>query len=119
MLLQWDEFRALLPVGMNFDAQEELHFGKDIKTTSLLLLADSGYAPTNPPEWIANLSPQLIVLSVAAGDPDGLPHESTLDAIEDYPILRTDFNGWIEISTDGRQMSVKVQKQAQALDENR
>ena len=119
LLLQWDEFRALLPVGMNFDAQEEFHFGKDIKTTSLLLLADSGYAPTNPPEWIANLSPQLIVLSVAAGDPDGLPHESTLDAIEDYPILRTDFNGWIEISTDGRQMSVKVQKQAQALDENR
>ena len=119
LLLQWDEFRALLPVGMNFNAQEELNFGKNIKTTSLLLLADSGYAPTNPPEWIANLNPQLIVLSVAAGDPDGLPHEGTLNAIEDYPILRTDYNGWIEISTDGQQMSVRVQKQVQVLEENK
>ena len=47
------------------------------------------------------------------GDPDGLPHESTLEAIEDYPLLRTDYNGWIEVITDGVEMWVEVEKQVQ------
>jgi len=116
MLLEWDEFRALLPVGMNFSALEELKYGEDIKSTSLLLIADSGYAPVNPPEWVANLNPQLIILSVAAGDPDGLPHDGTLNAIEDYPTLRTDHNGWIEVTTDGAEMWFEVEKQVQKLE---
>lgn len=111
LLLEWKEFRALLPLGINFTAQEDLDFGKEIKPTSLLLIADSGYGPINPPEWIANLNPQLVVLSVAAGDPDGLPHQGTLEAVEDYPLLRTDHNGWIEITTDGTGMWVEVERQ--------
>jgi competence protein ComEC len=111
LLLEWNEFRALLPVGMNFSVQEELNYGETIKPISLLLIADSGYAPINPPEWINNLNPQLIILSVSAGDPDGLPHEATLEAIEDYPLLRTDYNGWIEVTTDGTEMWVEVEKQ--------
>lgn len=118
LLIEWGDFRALLPVGMNFSAQEELNYGEEIKSTSLLLIADSGYAPINPPEWIANLNPQLIVLSVAAGDPDGLPHDGTLEAIEDYPALRTDHNGWIEVTTDGTEMWSEVEKQAQASESN-
>jgi competence protein ComEC len=117
LLLEWNEFRALLPVGLNFSAQEELKLGEDINRTSLLLIADSGYSPINPPEWIANLNPQLIVLPVAAGDPDGLPHTETIKAVEDYPLLRTDYNGWIEITTDGNNMWVEVEKQRQNLDE--
>jgi len=113
LLLEWNEFRALLPVGINFSVQEELKYGEDIKTTSLLLIADSGYAPINPPEWIANLNPQLIILDVAAGDPDGLPHEGTLEVIKDYPLLRTDYNGWIEVTTDGTEMWVQAEKQLQ------
>jgi len=113
LLLEWNEFRALLPVGMNFTALEELKYGEDIEMVSALLLADSGYAPINPPEWIANLNPQLIILSVAAGDPDGLPHEGTLEAIEEYSLLRTDYNGWIEVTTDGAEMWVEVEKQSQ------
>jgi competence protein ComEC len=118
LLLEWHEFRALLPVGMSFSAQEELKYGEDFKTTSLLLIADSGYAPINPPEWIANLNPQLVILDVAAGDADGLPHEGTLEAIKDYPLLRTDYNGWIEVVTDGTRMWVEVERQPQDPDES-
>ncbi len=116
LLLEWNEFRALLPVGMNFTALEELSYGEDIEQVSLLLLGDSGYAPIHPPEWFANLNPQLIVLSVAAGDPDGLPHEGTLEAIEDYSLLRTDHNGWIEVTTDGVEMWVEVERQIRSLE---
>lgn len=118
LLLEWNQFRALLPVGINFSVQEELEYGEAIKTTSVLLIADSGYAPINPPEWVANLNPQLVILSVAAGDPDGLPHDATLEAIEDYPLLRTDYNGWIEVITDGTEMWVEVEKQQPEPDES-
>ena len=117
LLLEWNEFRALLPVGINFSVEEELRYGEDIKTTSLLLIADSGYSPINPPEWITNLNPQLVILSVAAGDPDGLPQKGTLEAVEDYPLLRTDYNGWIEVTTDGTEMWVEVEKKQQSPDE--
>ncbi len=75
-----------------------------------LLLADCGYAPVNPPEWIAKLQPQVVLLSVGAGDPDGRPSPETLEAVSDYSLLRTDRNGWIELSTDGERMWVEVEK---------
>ena len=78
----------------------------------MLLVADSGFAPLNPPQWIAALRPQLAILSVAAGDPNGLPAQSVLDELAGANLLRTDLNGWIEISTDGAGMTVKVEKQA-------
>ena len=110
LLVEWQGFRALLPVGMNLDTLVELKNGKAIGQVTALLLADSGFAPTNPPEWIAALHPQVVILSVAAGDPDGLPDQSVLDSLAGATLLRTDRNGWIEISTDGLGMWVEVEK---------
>jgi beta-lactamase superfamily II metal-dependent hydrolase len=75
---------------------------------SALLLADSGYAPANPPEWIANLNPQLVLLSVSARD--GWPAPEMLEMIQAYTLLRTDRNGWIELTTDGKGMWVEVER---------
>ncbi len=69
-----------------------------------------GIPQFNTPELIDFLHPQLAVLSVAAGDKTGLPSPETLDALEGYNLLRTDVNGWIEITTDGRQMWVEVER---------
>jgi competence protein ComEC len=111
LLIEWDNFRALLPIGMTFEALEELHGGADIGPVSLLSLADSGYAPSNPPEWIANLNPELVLLSVSAADENGMPDSEVLESIKDYQLLRTDQNGWVEITTDGAQMWVNVERQ--------
>jgi beta-lactamase superfamily II metal-dependent hydrolase len=108
--VEWNGFRALLPVGMNPDNLTELKNGEKVGSVSALLLADSGFAPLNPPEWITALHPRLVVLSVTAGDPDGLPARSVLDELDGITLLRTDQNGWIEISTDGSGMWVKVEK---------
>ncbi len=75
-----------------------------------LLLAESGYAPANPPEWIARLHPEVVLLSVTAGDREGRPDPETMEAIADYTLLRTDRNGWIELSTDGEQLWVEVER---------
>jgi competence protein ComEC len=110
LLVEWNRFRAMLPIGVNFENLEELQNGKRIGQVSALLLAESGYAPVNPPEWIRDLNPQVIVLSVAAGDKLGLPDQEVLDAVKDYSLLRTDRNGWIHISTNGKEMWVEVEK---------
>ena len=71
---------------------------KQVGRVSGLLLADSGFAPLNPPEWIATLQPQVVLLSVSPKDATGLPSPETLEAVEGYSLLRTDRNGWIELT---------------------
>jgi competence protein ComEC len=110
LLLKYKNFRALLPIGMSFDALDELHEGADVGPVSVLLLADSGYAASNPPEWIANLNPELVILSVDAADQNGMPDGEVLESVKDYSLLRTDQNGWIEISTNGEQMWVNAER---------
>jgi competence protein ComEC len=109
-LLEWDRFRALLPIGPGYDDFERFGYGRDLGQVTVLLLADSGYAPTNPPAWIDNLRPQLVLLSVAGGDALELPSPETLEALQGYSLLRTDINGWIHLSTDGEQMWVEVER---------
>ena len=110
LLLEYKNFRTLLPVGISFEALDELRNGASVGPVSVLSLADSGYAPSNPPEWIAYLNPELILLSVQAGDIDGMPDAETLEIIKDYSLLRTDESGWVEISTNGEQMWVNVER---------
>lgn len=110
MLLQFGRFRALLPVGVDFDLLEALMADDSLSDVSLLLLAESGYAPANPPALIDRARPQVAVLSVAADDRHGLPSQETLAALDGYPLLRTDRHGWIEFITDGRRLWVQVQR---------
>ncbi|MBL8101703.1 MAG: ComEC/Rec2 family competence protein [Anaerolineales bacterium] len=110
LLIQDGNFSALLPVGLSEGTLESLEFGNVIGKVDVLLLADSGYAPSNPTDIFENLNPQLVVLSVAAGDPDGLPSQDVLDALDGYSLLRTDRSGWIDVSTDGFEMRVAVER---------
>jgi competence protein ComEC len=107
--LEWEDFRALLPVGLDFDTLEMLGDDPHLRNITALLLAESGYAPANPPGWINRLHPEVVLLSVAAGDRDGRPSPETLEAVRDYSLLRTDRNGWIELTTDGEQMWVEAE----------
>jgi competence protein ComEC len=111
LLIEWQSFRALLPIGMSFEALDELKEGASIGPVSVLSLADSGYAASNPPEWTTNLNPELVVLSVDAADQNGMPDREVLESIKDYALLRTDQNGWIEITTNGEQMWINVERQ--------
>ena len=109
LLLEWGNFRLLLPMGADLEALEALQSDSTMRNISALLLVESGYAPLNPPGLISALHPQLALLSVAAGDKTGLPSPETITALDGYNLLRTDQNGWIEISTDGSQMWVQVE----------
>jgi beta-lactamase superfamily II metal-dependent hydrolase len=111
LLLNWNNFRLLLPMGMDFNSLQNLQPESSLREISALLLAESGYAPLNPPEFISFLRPQLALLSVAPADRTGLPSPETLDTLQGYNLLRTDQSGWIELTTDGTQMWVEVERQ--------
>ncbi len=110
LLLEYGGFRVLLPVGMSFDALAKLQADESLPPITALLLADSGMAQTNPAEWINFLNPQVVVLSVSADNLLGLPSQSALDAAGGRTLLRTDANGWIEISSDGSSVWVETQR---------
>jgi competence protein ComEC len=108
LLLEWGNFRLLLPAGIDFETLERLQADPSLTPVTALLLAESGYAPANPPGWIEVLRPQVVLLSVAAGDREGRPDPETLQAVQGYTLLRTDINGWIELATDGEQLWVEA-----------
>ena len=110
LLLEWENFRVLLPVGIDFDTQQTIASNPELKDLTALLLPESGYAPANPPDWIGIFNPQLVLLSVAAGDWRGRPEPGTLEAVANYQLLRTDHNGWIQLSTDGDRLWVTVER---------
>jgi len=109
LLVRWEKFRALLPVGMNSKSLDILDNGRSIGPVNLLLLAQSGADPLTPSEWIWNLNPQIIMLNVSASD---LTHPGidTLKAIQGYPVLHTSQEGWIEIITDGVEARIQVER---------
>jgi hypothetical protein len=110
LLIEYEGFRALLPLGSDLATLDELQQGAMIEPVNLLLLADSGLGQLNPQEWIVNLDPQLVVLSVAADDLNNLPDAVVIESVGERTLLRTDVNGWIEVTTDGTQVWVEVQR---------
>jgi beta-lactamase superfamily II metal-dependent hydrolase len=110
LLLEWDRFRVLLPIGLDFESQEALLRDARFTPVTALLLAEGGISTLNSKEWMIHWKPQLALLSVAAGNEEGLPHPETLKALDGIPLLRTDQDGWIELSTDGEQLWAEVER---------
>jgi competence protein ComEC len=111
LLVEWGRFRLLLPVGLDFESMQALMKDSRQGPVTALMLAEGGYAPLNPAEWIERWQPQAALLSVAAGDPDGLPNPQVLEAVKGYNLLRSDRMGWVRLSTDGEQLWVEAERQ--------
>ena len=109
LLLSRNSFRALLPTGTVDDNGETLA-SAPTRTVSVLLLADGGAKEPNPPDWIAALQPQVVLISADAAGRAERPAPEVLAALKGYSILRTDQNGWISLSTDGQKMWVEVER---------
>jgi competence protein ComEC len=106
LLVRWGAFRALLPIGMDAEMLESLQKDPRLRSLSVFSLPNSGYPALLSQAWLEQLAPELVVLSVAADDPYGNPTPEVLKMLRPYSLLRTDLAGWIEVSTDGKQMWV-------------
>jgi beta-lactamase superfamily II metal-dependent hydrolase len=110
LLLEWRNFRALLPIGLDEDLCQALPEEHGPMPVTALLLASSGAADSNPPEWLQAWDPQVVLLSVASGDRRARPAPEVVETLQGYTLLRTDQNGWVELTTDGEQLWVEVEK---------
>ncbi|RLD07708.1 MAG: hypothetical protein DRI65_04095 [Chloroflexota bacterium] len=110
VLVEYGDFRAVLPYGITNEIRAGLHDGRDIGEVSVLLLADNGYQSSNPSVWIDNLHPQLILLSVGIKDSQGLPNRGLIDRLAGYSLLRTDQHGTIHLSTNGEKFWIRVER---------
>ena len=68
------------------------------------------FLPRNQPELIVDIHPQLTMPSVASADETGLPSPETMEVMEEYNLLRTNENGWIELMTGGKQLRLEVER---------
>jgi competence protein ComEC len=69
-----------------------------------------GSRSSSAPAFVARAAPRLAVVSAGAHNPFGHPHPEVLDRYRARGalVLRTDRDGTIEISTDGRQVWVRA-----------
>lgn len=110
LLLVWDDFRCLLPVGGAQDVMSATEMRRLGVSVTAVMLGHSGEVESNPPEWLAASSPRVVLLSVDSLNRSGLPDEETLAAVSGVPVLRTDLHGSVELVTDGKQMWVYTEK---------
>lgn len=92
LLLEWLEFGALLPLGLDFDLMEAVDW-ESIDPVDLYLLADGGYPPLNSPDWVLNFSPSMIWAA-----------SNEVPVIDGLSVVSTPSHGWLRLTTDGQQM---------------
>jgi competence protein ComEC len=66
--------------------------------------------------FLEKVRPQIIVITASRNNPYGVPHREVLDLYESVgaKILRTDERGAVEISSDGRTISIRTARRPQA-----
>lgn len=111
--------RVLLCPGADPEMIGGLQTGGSIGPVSAVLLADGGYEGVNPEAWLRELEPLVAMISIEAGNPEGLPSPRVLRELEGRMILRTDRHGWIELITDGERLWVEVGRNADRQSESR
>ena len=81
----------------------------DLRAT-VLKVAHHGSAGSTSADFLAAVQPLTAVVSVGRDNRYDLPSPETLGRLEPRPVFRTDLNGDIEISTDGRRVWIETER---------
>ena len=103
LLVEWEQFSALLPVGLDLDLMRDMDASLALPPIDVLLLADGGNPALSPSDWLADLAPQIVWVAVGGELP-----EETQFALQGYRVLATSQVGWSRINSDGENIWVEV-----------
>ncbi len=106
-LLRWERAAFLLPMGLDRETLEELLASRRIPPVHGLLLAGQGDPELNSEELLWAANPALVVISRAG---DTLISPDLTERLQGRAVLRTDLNGWVEWTTDGKKAWVWVER---------
>jgi competence protein ComEC len=108
--LEWGRASLLMPIGLDAFDEATLLARGEIGPSTALLVADHGSDEATHGEWVAAVNPQIIFISVGAGNPAGNPAPEVLQRLVGRTVLRTDERGDLMLTTDGRQLWVETER---------
>jgi competence protein ComEC len=100
----------LFPSDVGVNAEREiLETGADLKS-QVFKSPHHGSKSSSSAPFLKSAAPEIVVISVGRGNLSGLPHPEILERYRESgaKIYRTDLDGAIEISSDGRKISVRT-----------
>jgi len=111
--LQFGQRSFLLTGDIERRVETEILNRPGILDSDLLKVAHHGSRSSSLPEFLDQVSPVWALISVAEHSPFGHPHAEVLDRIEErrVPVFRTDRDGAIRISTDGKWLQVDLHRE--------
>lgn len=108
--LDWNHASLMLPIGLERSDETALLMRGQVEPTTALLVADHGSDKTTQENWVEALNPDVILISVGAGNSDGDPSPDALRRLAGRNILRTDLNGSLTLLTDGQRWWVETER---------
>jgi competence protein ComEC len=105
----------LLPSDIGVNAEQEILAKGAVLESQVLKSPHHGSRSSSSPAFVKSVAPEIVVISVGRGNLYGLPHPDILERYRECgaKIYRTDLDGAIEISSDGRHISVRTASQGQ------
>lgn len=90
------------------------HTNPDLLRADVLKLGHHGSKTSSSALFLDAVEPRIGVVSVGAGNRYGHPSPETLESLSDrgVPVLRTDLEGTIVITTNGRTITVRVGRES-------
>ncbi len=76
----------------------------------VLKVGHHGSTSSTSTAFLKAVSPKYAVISVGTGNDYGHPHRETLQKLKGVNVFRTDLNGTVIFSTDGKEISVVKSK---------
>ncbi len=108
------EVSFLLTADIMWETEFELTARRANLTSTVLKVAHHGSATSTSTEFLAVVSPQLVVVTVGKDNPFGHPGGEVMDRLTEKVsagnIYRTDKNGAIELITDGEKLRVSLER---------
>ncbi len=106
LLVEYGRFRALFPGDAGLPAEARL--AGRIGAVSLLKVGHHGSRSATGDGWLTELAPAVAVISSGSGNRYGHPHAEILERLAAHGVRlhRTDREGTIHVTTDGRTLEV-------------
>jgi competence protein ComEC len=106
--ISYGEVKILFTADAGFAAEQRiLNEKRDIKST-VLKVGHHGSRYSTLPEFLERVDPQVAIISAGKGNSFGLPSQDTVTQLEKRSIrvYRTDNDGTIDLSSDGKSWKV-------------
>lgn len=100
----------LLAADVGEETERSILAGGEAVASQVLQVGHHGSESSTSPEWLAAVKPSLAVISCGRHNEYGHPSRETTDRLNAFGVktYRTDTNGAVQFSTDGRAISVRT-----------